>query len=107
MKIRKGDLVQILSGKDKGKRGKVLEMKRDLNKVVVEGLNLRKKHLRSKKQGEPGQIVEFPGTMNISNVGLVCSSCQAVSRVAVRVLESGTKERYCRKCNAVVNISSK
>lgn len=107
LKIRKGDTVQMLSGKDRGKSGQVIEVQRDKDRVVVEGLNLRKKHVRPRRQGEKGQTVEFPGSVNSSNVALVCSSCKKVTRVAVRVLQEGNRERYCKKCDAAITVTDK
>ncbi len=104
MKIKKGDNVEILTGKDAGRRGKVLEVFADRNRVVVEGLNILKKHSRPKRAGEKGQIIEFPGTVALSRVGLVCPHCQKRIRVAMRITEGGKKERYCRKCNATISI---
>jgi len=103
MKIKKGDTVQILKGKDRDKRGKVLEINPRNLKVVIEGLNIRKKHSRPRKAGEKGQIVEFPASIPLANVSLVCSSCQKANRVGYRVLENGKKERICRKCSAVIS----
>ncbi len=103
MKIRKGDNVQILSGKDAGRKGKVLEVLVSEDRIVVEGLNIHKKHSRPRRAGEKGQIVEFPGALPISRVGLVCPHCQKTVRVAMRTTEGGKKERYCRKCGTTIS----
>ena len=102
MKIRKGDNVQILTGKDAGRRGKILDVLPEAERVVVEGLNLRKKHSRPKRAGEKGQIIEFPASIPVSRVALVCPHCQKSIRVAFRMTEGGGKERWCRKCGAVI-----
>lgn len=107
MKIRKGDTVELLAGKDSGKRGLVIEVMPEKGRVVVEGLNLRKKHVRPRKQGEKGQTVEFPGTVDVSNVGLVCGSCKKVTRVGVRVLKDGARERICKQCDAAIVVTEK
>ena len=107
MKIRKGDMVELLAGKDSGKRGLVIEVKPDTGRVVVEGLNLRKKHVRPRRQGEKGQTVEFPGTVDISNVALVCGSCKKITRVGVRVLKDGNRERMCKQCDAAIVVTEK
>jgi large subunit ribosomal protein L24 len=107
LKIRKGDTVQLLSGKDRGKRGQVIEVQRDQDRVVVEGLNIRKKNVRPRRQGEKGQIVEFPGAVNSSNVALVCSSCKKVTRIGMRVLNDGKRERMCKKCDSAITIADK
>jgi large subunit ribosomal protein L24 len=101
MKIKKNDQVKILSGKDKGKTGKVLTVLPEENRLLVEGLNLIKKHVRPKKQGEKGQRVEVPGKINISKVMFVCPKCGKATRVAFRVTDD-KKYRVCRKCNSEV-----
>ncbi len=102
MKIRKGDNVQILSGKDRGKRGKVQHVYPTTDHVVVEGLNIKKKHSRPRKGGEKGQIVEFPGRLLASRVALVCPNCSKAIRVSYRVSADGKKERWCKKCKTPI-----
>lgn len=102
LKIRKGDTVQLLTGKDRGKRGQVIQVQPEKDRLVVEGLNVRKKHVRPRRQGEKGQTAEFSGAVNSSNVALVCGSCKKTTRVGVRVLQDGKKERFCKKCNAAI-----
>ncbi len=97
MNIHKGDTVKIMVGKDSGKTGKVLSLVIDKNKVLIDGLNLYKKHVKPKRQGEKGQLVQVPRPMNISNVMLFCSSCRKGVRVGYRV-EGKIKKRYCKKC---------
>ena len=75
MNIKKGDKVQIIAGKDKGKIGKVLQIFPKRQRVSVEGLNLLIKHMRPRKQGESGQRIEFPAPLNISNLMLICPKC--------------------------------
>lgn len=101
MVIHKGDTVQIMVGKDRGKTGKVLRADIKEGGVVVDGLNLFKKHQRPKKQGEKGQVVSVPRPLNISNVLLYCSSCRQGRRVGFRI-EVGNKVRVCRKCKATI-----
>lgn len=105
MKIKKGDKVKILAGKDKGKEGKVLQIFADKNKASIEGLNLSIKHLRPNKQGEKGQRIEFPAPLSISNLGLICSQCGKITRVGYKFTEETVegkktvkKERICKKC---------
>jgi large subunit ribosomal protein L24 len=97
MKIKKGDTVLITSGKDRGRKGKVLGAFPKESRILVEGMNLRKKHQRPKKSGEKGQIVEMPGPMHISNVKLICQKCGKVTRVGYKVLNKN-KVRICKKC---------
>lgn len=104
MKIRKGDIVEVQAGKDRTKRGKVLEAFPARLAVVVEGVNIRKKHSRPRRAGEKGQIIEFPAAMPASRVLLVCPSCQKAIRVGYRIPEGGKKERFCRKCKASIAI---
>ncbi len=101
MKIHKGDTIKIITGKDRGKTGKLLKVFPLKNKILIEGLNIYKKHVRPKQQGEKGQTVLVPRPIDISNVMLVCPSCGQAARVGYR-LEAGSKKRYCRKCNALI-----
>ena len=103
MKIKKDDNVLIISGKDKGKKGKILQVFPKESLVLVGGVNLRKKHQKPKKSGEKGQILEFPGSISISNVKLICSKCGKSVRVGYKVIESKIKNqklkvRVCKKC---------
>lgn len=86
MKIKKGDKVKILTGKDRGKTGKVLQVFTSKNRVSVEGLNLSIKHMRPRKQGEKGQRIEFPAPLNASNLMLVCPKCGKAARVGYRYM---------------------
>lgn len=97
MKIKKGDNVQIMIGKDRGKQGAILKIDRKSNRVFLQGLNLFKKHRRPKKQGEKGEIISIPRSMDVSNVRLVCNYCDKPVRAGYR-LEEGNKLRYCKKC---------
>ena len=97
MKIKKGDTVKILTGKDKGKSGKVIRVVLKDSKVAVEGLNIYKKHVRPKRQGEKGEIVQVVRPLSVSNVMLVCSRCNKATRIGYGH-DNGKKVRYCRKC---------
>lgn len=98
MKIKKGDQVLIISGKDRGKQGKILDVFPKERKLVIEGANLRKKHTKPRKQGEKGQVVETPAAVSLSNVKLMCSKCGKPTRVGYRILEN-KKYRICKKCS--------
>jgi len=98
MKIKKGDKVKILTGKDKGKTGKVLKVVKSAGKISIEGINLRIKHMRPQKQGEKGQRIQFPAPMDISNVMLICPKCSQATRVGMKKLEDKSKVRVCKKC---------
>lgn len=103
MKIRKGDTVQVITGprEDKGKRGEVIRVLPRENRIVVQGVNMRKKHQRQfQAEGRtmnPG-IIEFEGSFDISNVMLVCPNCDEMTRVTIRRDEDGLPYRVCRKC---------
>lgn len=97
MKIRKNDTVLIISGKDRGRKGKVIESSVKERKVVVEGINLRKKHVKPKKSGEKGQIVTIPAPIDVSNVKLICLKCGRTTRLGYKI-EGKKKYRICKKC---------
>jgi len=99
MNIKKGDKVLIIKGKDRSKSGKVIKIILSEGKVVIDGLNLVKKTVKPKRQGEKGQIITVPSPLRVSNVKLVCQSCTKPARVGYRVTD-GKKERYCKKCKA-------
>lgn len=101
MKIKKGDKVYMMHGKDAGKTGKVLRVFSDEEKVVVEGLNLVKKSMKPRKQGEKGQVIDLPISVAVSNVQLVCPSCGKPCRVGAQG-EGTKKQRICKKCKATV-----
>jgi len=101
MKIKKSDIVQIIQGKDAGKKGKVLRAMPKINKIVVEGLNLAIKHVRPKREGEKGQRVKMAMPFDTSNAMLICPGCKKKIRVGYKILTDGRKERFCRKCNDV------
>ena len=98
MKIKKGDTVLITSGKDKGKKAKVLEAFPKQNKITVEGTNIVKRHRRPRQEREKGQIVEVSQPINVSNVKLVCPKCGQPTRLGYRLTEKD-KYRVCKKCN--------
>ena len=101
MKIRKGDKVLIISGKYKGKKGSILTSFPKQDKVVVEGVNLIKKHQRPKKTGEKGQIVEMPAPISVSNVKLICPKCKKAARIGYEISDN-KKNRICKKCGKQV-----
>ena len=97
MKIKKGDNIKIIAGKDKGKTGKVSQIFVKQNKIVVEGLNIRYKHMSPKKQNEKGQRIEYAAPMDASNVMIIDPKTSKVTRVGHRFLESGEKIRITKK----------
>lgn len=106
-KIKKGDKVKMLSGKDRGKQGKVLRVLRDAGKLTVEGLNIKIKHARAKKSGETGQKIEIPGAVDISKVGIVCPKCHKITRIGFQIAKDAEKGqrkiRICKKCNQAID----
>jgi large subunit ribosomal protein L24 len=97
MNIKKNDNVIVIAGKDRGKQGKVLRLFRETDKVLIEGLNLRKKHQKPRKQGDKGQMIDVPHPMHISNVLLYCPSCGQGVRMGAKVTAK-KKIRVCKKC---------
>lgn len=106
MKIKKNDVVLILTGKDAGKTGKVLTAMPAENKVLVEGVNVQKKHKKARSTQEQSAIVEQVGAIDASNVEIVCSACKKATRVAYKIVD-GKKTRVCRKCGASLDVEAK
>lgn len=104
MKIKKNDIVKMLAGKDHGKTGKVVKVYPGEEKVVVEGLNLMKKHMRARREGEQGQRVELPRKVTSSDVMLVCPKCSKATRVGYKISEDKNikKARICKKCKSEI-----
>ncbi|MCD6525790.1 MAG: 50S ribosomal protein L24 [Desulfuromonas sp.] len=101
--VKKGDLVQVMAGKEKGKQGKVLRVFHAKNRLTIESLNIVKRHTRPSQQNQEGGIVEKEAPMAASNVMLVCSACNQPARTGLRVLDDGSKARFCKKCNEIVD----
>lgn len=101
MKIKKGDTVQILSGNDKGKTGEVLETIPTTGRIIVKGINMRKKHIKPKKQGEEGGIISVECSIHSSKANVVCPKCNKGVKVAVKK-ENDKKIRVCKKCGATI-----
>ena len=97
MKIKKGDKVQVLSGNDKGKTGEVIEVMPKVNKVIVKGVNVRKKHIKPRKQGEEGGIISVECAIHSAKANVVCPKCGKATKVGYLV-EGDTKVRVCKKC---------
>lgn len=97
MEIKSNDTVLIIAGKDKGKSGKVNEVFPKNNRIIVDGLNIIKKHVKPKKEGEKGQRVEVSRSINVSNVKLICPKCKQATRIGHRILDN-SKTRICKKC---------
>lgn len=100
MWIRVDDTVEVLTGDDNGTRGKVLRVDRNAGKLVVEHVNRVYKHVRRSQKNPQGGRLSMEMPVQISNVALVCEACSAASRLGARVLDDGSKERFCKKCGA-------
>jgi len=97
MKVKKGDTVIITSGRDKGKKGKVIQTYPEKSRLAVENINLRKKNIRARKSGEKGQVVEFPAPLHVSNVMFFCPNCLKAVKIGYGEINK-KKERICKKC---------
>lgn len=100
-KIRRGDMVLVTSGRNKGQQGKVRINVVDRDRVVIEGVNIVKKHIKRGRARQAG-IVEVEAPLHVSNVMLVCPSCSQPTRVGVRKGEDGKNARYCKKCDSAI-----
>ena len=103
MHVKRGDLVKVIAGKDKGTEGKVLTAIPEKGKVIVEGVAIVSKHQKARMQGQTSGIVKMEAPIDASNVMRVCPSCGKASRTGVKVYEDGSKARYCKKCGAEIN----
>ncbi len=101
MRIKKGDTVQVLAGNDKGKTGEVLEVIPKDSKVIVKGINIRKKHIKPRKQGEEGGIIPVECAIDSSKVNVVCPKCGKSTRIEYKI-EDDKKVRICKKCGAKI-----
>lgn len=98
MHVKKGDMVKILSGKDRGRQARVVRVFLDLNRVLVDGINLKKKHRKSRRQDKKGEIVLLPSPLASSVVQVVCPSCGKPARIGFGRGASGEKQRICKRC---------
>jgi large subunit ribosomal protein L24 len=99
VRIRKDDTVQVLAGREKGKRGKIREVRTDDGKVIVADINIVKRHYKpGRTQARQAGIVELEAPLDASNVGVVCTRCDRPVRTAFRTLDNGSKSRICKRC---------
>jgi len=101
--VRKGDTVAVITGRERGKRGKVLRVSPEKGRVLVEHVNMVKKHQRPTQKLRQGGIIEREGAMALSNVLLVCSRCDKASRTGIKLLADGRKVRMCKRCRESVD----
>ena len=103
MKVRRNDTVIIIAGKDKGKKGKVRRAIPEEHRVIVEGLNMIKRHSRAKRAARQAGIIELEAPTHISNIMLLCEKCGKPTRVGFRFLTDGKKMRICKSCQEVID----
>ena len=102
MRIKKGDQVEVIAGKDIGKRGEILSVDRKNDRVMVEGINIVHRHTRPSRDMQQGGIIENEAPIHVSNVMLVCPGCGETTRIGADFLDDGTKVRVCKKCNEII-----
>jgi len=103
LKVKREDIVEVISGAEKGKKGKILKAFPSEGKIIVEKLHIQKKHLKPTKNNPKGGIVEKERKVDVSNIMLLCPKCNAKTRVGFKTLEDGDKVRVCKKCNEVID----
>jgi large subunit ribosomal protein L24 len=101
--VRRGDTVAVIAGRERGKRGKVLRVLPDTGRVVVEKVNMMKKHQKPTQKLRQGGIIEREAALALSNVLLVCGRCDQPSRAGIKVLGDGRKVRVCRRCGETID----
>lgn len=101
MKLKKGDLVKVISGKDKGREAKVEKVLPKIKKILVTGVNQYKRHLKARSQGQSSEIVTITKPLSVSNVAFICPHCKLPSRIGFEVGKNG-KIRVCRKCDKTI-----
>ena len=103
LSVKREDTVLVITGRNKGKRGRVISVLPKKQKVIVEGVNVKKKHMKPNKQYQQGGIIEKESPIYISNVMLVCPKCDKPTRIGNTLLEDGRKLRSCKKCKEVMD----
>ena len=102
MKVKVNDKITVIAGKDKGKSGTVMKVLSKQNKIVVEKINIKTKHIKKTAQ-KAGEKIQFEGPFNASNAMVLCPSCNKATRVGYKILDSGKKQRICKKCNEAID----
>jgi large subunit ribosomal protein L24 len=103
MHVKRGDNVMVIAGKDKGKEGKIITAIPEKGKVVVEGVAIVKKHQKARMKGQESGIIHMEAPIDASNVMRVCSKCGKPARTGIKILDDGSKVRYCKKCKETFN----
>ena len=103
-RVQQGDTVEVIAGRDKGERGEVVRVLNKKNRVIVNGVNVLKRHRKARPgpggQQIPAQIIDFESPLHLSNVMVVCLSCDERSRLGFRINDDGWKTRYCKRCGS-------
>ncbi|MBU2063614.1 MAG: 50S ribosomal protein L24 [Candidatus Omnitrophica bacterium] len=102
MRIKKGDTVLVIAGKEKGKTGKVLRFSSDTGRILVQGINFVKKHTRQTRQDQPGGILQKESPIHMSNLVFYCPRCNKASKLGIKLLSDGSKTRICKNCQEMV-----
>lgn len=102
MGLKKGDIVTVLAGKDRGKKGKVLKVVPGVNRVIVEGVNFMTEYTRPNQKNPKGGVTKVEGKIHRSNIQLICPKCSKQTRVGYQFLADKTKQRICKKCNEII-----
>lgn len=103
--LRINDKVEVITGKDKGRVGKILKIEKENNRVIVERINMIKKHQKATDATQSGQIIEREASIHISNVMFICPECAETNKIRIKILDDGTKTRVCNTCKATIEKS--
>jgi large subunit ribosomal protein L24 len=103
LRLKKGDVVIVVSGNDQGKKGKILSIDKKRGRIIVEGVHMIKKHMRPRKQGDQGGIIEKEAALHLSNIKLVCPKCGEATRVQKANLDNKKSVRVCNKCGEFID----
>jgi large subunit ribosomal protein L24 len=104
--LKKNDQVEVIAGKDKGRVGKILRVLTDSSKAVVERINMVKRHTKPREMNQQGQIIEKEAPIHVSNLQLICPECTKTGRIGKKILEDGTKVRFCKSCGGSIESKS-
>ncbi len=102
-KIKRDDTVQVMTGRDRGRRGEVRQVLRKEGRAIVTGVNMVRKHRRSTDPAQPSQILDLEAPIHLSNLRVVCTACEEAVRVGFRILEDGRKVRFCKQCDEAID----
>jgi large subunit ribosomal protein L24 len=103
LNIKKNDTVMVMSGDEKGKKGRVISVLSSDNRILIERINMIKKHMKPSKKYSQGGIIEKEAPINRSNIMLVCTKCDKTTKISQKILENGEKIRSCKKCGEVID----